>query len=107
MRFKIGPVDFTQPSTWRGVAGIAALCGISLSPELTEQIAIGLGAFLSAIEIFRNEHAARQAALPENQAPLPTAKRSLAAGSAHRLRQPVPTEPETPHNLESPGFGDR
>ena len=108
MRFKIGPIDFTQPSTWRGAAGIAALCGISLSPELTEQIAIGLGAFLSALEIFRNEHAARQAALPENQAPLPTAKRSLAAaGSAHRLRQPVPTEPETTRSPESPGFGDR
>ena len=102
MRFKIGPIDFTQPSTWRGAAGIAALCGISLSPELTEQIAIALGAALSAIELFRNEHAARSAPLP------PIVLHSTpAAGFDRRLRQPVPTEPETPHNLESPGFGDR
>jgi len=109
MRFKLGPIDFTQPSTWRGVAGITALCGISLSPELTEQIAIGLGAALSAIEIFRNERAARQAALPENQAPLPPIELQsrVAAGSAHRLRQPVPTKPETTRSPESPGFGDR
>ena len=109
MRFKFGPIDFTQPSTWRGIAGGAAVFGLSFSPELTEQIAIGLGAALSAIEIFRNERAARQAALPENQAPLPSIELQsrIAAGSAHRLRQPVPTKPETTRSPESPGFGDR
>jgi len=56
MRFKFGPIDFTQPSTWRGIAGGAAVFGLSFSPELTEQIAIALGAFLAAIELFRNEH---------------------------------------------------
>ncbi len=56
MRFKFGPIDFTQPSTWRGIAGGVAVFGLSFSPELTEQIAIALGAFLSAIELFRNEH---------------------------------------------------
>ena len=58
MRFKLGPIDFTQPSTWRGAAGIIAVFGLSASPELTEQIAIGLGAALSAIELFRNERGA-------------------------------------------------
>ena len=81
MRFKLGPIDFTQPSTWRGAAGIAALFGISLSPELTHQIAIALGAALSAIELFRNEYASRKAS--------------------------VPAEPATTRNSESAGFGDR
>ena len=102
MRFKLGPIDFTQPSTWRGAAGIAALCGISLSPALTEQIALALGAFLSAIELLRNESAARPAVLP------PVVLQSVpAADSAHQLRESLPPEPETIRNPESPGFGDR
>ena len=102
MRFKLGPIDFTQPSTWRGAAGIAALCGISLSPALTEQIALALGAVLSAIELFRNEATPRPAPLP------PVVLQSTpAADSAHQLRQPVPAESETARNPESPGFGDR
>ena len=64
MRFKIGPADFTQPSTWRGIAGFVAFCGISASPELTNQIAIALGAALSAIELFRNEYARPKDPLP-------------------------------------------
>ena len=102
MRFKLGPIDFTQPSTWRGAAGIAALCGISLSPALTEQIALALGAILSAIELFRNESAPRPASLP------PVVLQSTpAADSAHRLRESLPLEPETTRNPESSGFGDR
>ena len=104
MRFKIGPIDFTQPSTWRGAAGIAALCGLSLSPDLSNQIAIALGAALSAIELFRNEDAARHAPLP------PIELQSIPVASVpvpDRLRPPVPTEPETARNPESPGFGDR
>ena len=101
MRFKIGPVDFTQPSTWRGTAGIAALCGLSLSPDLTYQISIALGAALSAIELFRNEDAARKEAVPSLVLPSVPA-----ASAADRLRQPVSTEPETARNPESPGFGD-
>ena len=104
MRFKIGPVDFTQPSTWRGAAGIAALCGLSLSPDLTYQISIALGAALSAIELFRNEHAARKEAVPSlvlHRVP------ATAAVAADRLRRNVPTDAETPRNPESPGFGDR
>ena len=102
MRFKIGPVGFTQPSTWRGAAGIAALCGISLSPALTEQIAIALGAALSAIELFRNEHAARKEALPSL-----VLQSVPAASAADRLRRNLPTDAETARHPESPGFGDR
>ena len=106
MRFKIGPVDFTQPSTWRGAAGIAALCGLSLSPDLTYQISIALGAALSAIELFRNEDAARKEAVPSLVLhSVPAA--SAASAASERLRQPVSPEPETARNPESPGFGDR
>ena len=102
MKFKLGPIDFTQPSTWRGAAGIAALCGISLSPALTEQIAIALGAVLSAIELFRNESATRPAPLP------PVVLQSTSAAVAPvRLRESVSAEPETTRNPESPGFGNR
>ncbi len=102
MSMKVLGMDFTQPSTWRGIAGTIALFGISFSPELTEQIAIGLGAVLSAIEIFRNEYAARHAPLPPLELQSPPA-----AVAAHRLRQPVPPEPATARTPESPGFGDR
>jgi len=54
MSMKVGPIDFEQPSTWRGIAGIAAVLGFAFSPELTNQVAIALAAALSAIEIFRN-----------------------------------------------------
>ena len=102
MKFKLGPIDFTQPSTWRGAAGMAALCGISLSPALTEQIALALGAFLSAIELFRNESAARPAVLP------PVVLQSVPApDSAHQLCQSLSAEPESAAPAESPGFGDR
>ena len=105
MRFKLGPMDFTQPSTWRGAAGIAALCGISLSPELTNQIAIALGAVLSAIELFRNEYAAR------NETPLVLQAQPTpfldAALPNRQLLQSLPAELKTPRNPESSGFGDR
>ena len=105
MKFKLGPIDFTQPSTWRGAAGIAALCGISLSPELTNQIAIALGAVLSAIELFRNEYAARnETPLVLQAQPTPVLDAAL---PNRRLRQSVSAEPETTRNPESPGFGDR
>ena len=105
MKFKLGPMDFTQPSTWRGAAGIAALCGISVSPELTEQIAIALGAVLSAIELFRNESAARnETPLELHAQPTPFLDAVL---PNHPLLQSLPAELKTPRNPESPGFGDR
>jgi hypothetical protein len=112
MRFKLGPMDFTQPSTWRGAAGIIALFGISFSPELTEQIAIALGAALSAIELFRNEYAIRNAPLPplELQAkptPIPVLDGELPNRKLRQLHQSVPSEPKTASPPESSGFGDR
>ena len=102
MRFKIGPVDFTQPSTWRGAIGLAGLFGISLSPELTHQIAMACGAALSAIELFRNEDTARKEAVPSLVLPSVPA-----AVAADRLRRNLPTDAETARHPESPGFGDR
>jgi hypothetical protein len=110
MRFKFFGIDFTQPSTWRGAAGIAALCGISFSPDLTNQIAIALGAALSAIELFRNEYASRHAPLPpiEFQAkPTPVIPILDGALPNRKLRQPVSAEPATTRNSESSGFSDR
>ena len=102
MRLRYGPIDFSQPTTWRGLLGLLALAGWELSPELRDQIAIALAAALSAIEIFRDEYAARHALLP------PIVLQSLpAAVAADRLRQPMPTEPETAPLPESAGFGDR
>ncbi len=84
-------LDFTQPSTWRGIAGFAALFGLSASPELTHAICLALGAVLSAIEIGHNEYATRNAALP------PMVLQSLPAGvvaadveRVEQLRQPMP-----------------
>ena len=102
MKFKLGPIDFTQPSTWRGAAGIAALCGISLSPELTDQIAIALGAVLSAIELFRNESA--------THSPRPLAGEGLGVRVVDSTTDPL-TLTLSPKGegteSESPGFGDR
>lgn len=41
---KLGPLDLNQPSTWRGLLGFAGLIGLSLHPELSEQIAVTLSA---------------------------------------------------------------
>ena len=107
MRLRYGPIDFSQPTTWRGLLGLLALAGWELSPELRDQIAIALAAALSAIEIFRDERAHSHPALP------PIALQSLPAPAAapaaqpERLRQPVPAEPETSNPPESVGFGDR
>ncbi len=126
MRFKFGPIDFTQPSTWRGVAGFAALFGIRLSPELTNQIAIALGAALSAIELFRNEDAARHAPLPPIElqsvpvavaadrvtvhSPRPLAGEGLGVRVVDSTTDPL-TLTLSPRGegteCESPGFGDR
>jgi hypothetical protein len=105
MSMKVGPIDFEQPSTWRGLAGVIAVFGISLNPALTDQIAIALGAALSAVEIFRDEYA--RAKLPpitlQHEALV-----SLADRATQQLRQPVPTEPESSPPVSNPtGFGDR
>ena len=99
---KLGPLDFRQPSTWRGLLGFAGLIGWTLSPELRDQIALALAAALSAIELFRDEYAARKAALPPIELQSPA------------VPAPPPAEPERLRALPSdsnlfppPGFGDR
>jgi hypothetical protein len=94
MSMKVGPIDFTQASTWRGIAGTVAVFGFAFSPELTNQIAVTLAAALSAIEIFRDEHA--KPALPpiELQSRVePVATTASPAGQP--LRQPMPADPES------------
>jgi hypothetical protein len=70
---KLGPLDFKQPSTWRGLLGFAGLIGWTLSPELRDQIALALAAALSAIELFRDEYRAHPASTgPASPGPNPT-----------------------------------
>lgn len=46
---------FKEPSSWRGLIVIAGIFGVSMSPEMQEQvIAIGVAA-LSLVEIIRSE----------------------------------------------------
>jgi len=95
---KLGPLDFRQPSTWRGLLGLLALGGWALSPALRDQIALALATALSAIELFRDEYAARKAPVP------PIALQRPAAPAP-------PAEPErlrAESDLFPPaGFGDR
>ena len=110
MRFKLGPIDFTQPTTWRGLIGLAGLAGIKISPELTDPIATACGAALLAIEVFRDERAHSHPALPPialQSLPAPAAPAAAPDAQPERLRQPVQAEPETAPLPESAGFGDR
>lgn len=108
---KFGPIDFTQPSTWRGAIGFVGIFGLAVSPELTEQIAIAVGAALSAVEIFRDEYKRRQ--LP----PITLEREALvslvsladrALQPDQQLRPPMPTEFDPTEDLPPPpGFSDR
>jgi hypothetical protein len=86
-------IDLKQPSTWRGLIGITSLIGLSLHPDLVEQIAIIAAALFSLIEIFRREPLApppaRPVAPPDPQ-PL-----------HHATRLPADDQPTLP------GFNDR
>lgn len=44
-----------QPSTFRGLAILAGLVGIKVSPEMTDSISAAVVAVLGLIEVFRNE----------------------------------------------------
>lgn len=44
-----------QPSTFRGLAVLGGLAGLSLSPAHWEAIGSAVAAIIAAIEIFRNE----------------------------------------------------
>lgn len=53
---KFGPIDFSQPSTWKGAIGILSVFGIAISPELAAQIALVAAGAVSLIEMIRNEY---------------------------------------------------
>ncbi|MDS4028607.1 MAG: hypothetical protein RKO66_00815 [Candidatus Contendobacter sp.] len=61
---KLGPLDFKQPSTWRGLLILLGLVGWKVSPELREHIAVTLGMAMAAIEMLRDEYRAGRAAGP-------------------------------------------
>jgi hypothetical protein len=44
-----------QPSTWRGVIGIAAAFGLALEPAQTAAIVAAAVALVGVVEVFRNE----------------------------------------------------
>ncbi len=104
---KLGPVDFAQPSTWRGILGLAAMGGWAISPELRDQIALALGTTLAAIEMFRNEYRGRS----KSQTPTPTAQPTpdpvptSVDAMAMRLRN-QPTVRNTAEGQDA-SFGDR
>ena len=110
MRLKFGPLDFTQPSTWRGLLGLLALGGVALSPELIDQIAIAFAAAMSAIELFRDEYRTKAiTGTAETTGPNRPMATRLDTG-ATRLRvpsvSPSPTVDSDPDN-DPAGFGDR
>ena len=44
-----------QPSTFRGLAVLGGLAGLSLSPQHWEAIGSAVAAIIAAVEIFRDE----------------------------------------------------
>jgi len=44
-----------QPSTLRGLIGLVAALGVSLSPEQVEAIIVAAGSAMALVEVFRNE----------------------------------------------------
>ena len=45
----------SQRSTWAGLATVAALAGLVISPEQWEAVSTAVIALIAAYEIFRNE----------------------------------------------------
>lgn len=117
---KIGPLDLNQPSTWRGLLGFAGVIGLSLHPELRDQIAVTLAAVLCLIEMIRDEYRAQTA---KDLTPTATATTTGPARPAHanpgagagadsdavpqRLRTPARADPQPTFPDSNSGFGDR
>ena len=102
-------IDFKQPTTWRGIIGLLSMFGISISPELTTQIAVVAGALLSIIEIIRNEYRAHRIedvsahGTQDTTGPNRPAAADPVAADPVGLRRLPPDNPPPP----PPGFGDR
>ena len=100
--------DFKQPTTWRGIAGLLAMFGISASPDLTHAICILLGAALSAIEVFRNEYAQPAGFHRRESAKSADAAFPAAPVAAEQLRSPLPPANDPTDDLPPPpGFSNR
>ena len=115
---KLGPMDFNQPSTWRGLIGLAAIGGISVSPAIAEQIALLAAALMALIEMFRDEYrkkpdAPRDAITQINPAAPPAEKSARASAGfdpdAYGERVTDRLRPLPPHDdvSSTAGFGDR
>ncbi len=98
---KLGPVDFAQPSTWRGILGLAAMGGWAISPELRDQIALALGTALAAIEMFRDEYRSK------SPAPAPVPVPDSVDAMAMRMRQRQQPTLRNPAEGQDARFGDR
>lgn len=98
-------IDFKQPTTWRGLIGLLSMFGISISPDLSSQIAIVAGALLSIIEIIRNEYRNSPPAKDVNGTQDTTGpnRPDPVAADPVGLRGLPPNDPPT----QSPGFSNR
>ena len=98
LNLKLGPVDFRQLSTWRGLIGLATVAGIRISPALADQIALLAVTLISLIELIRNERANRPGALE------PRAIRGDDADASPTRLNPAPANgiPASPSPTPSP-----
>ncbi len=44
-----------EPSTWKGLALLAGVAGVNVSPELLPQIGTAVGAAIGAVDLIRQE----------------------------------------------------
>jgi len=49
----------SEPSTWRGLAMLAGVAGLAVSPDQWQAISAAVTAVIAAIEVFRKEKRAR------------------------------------------------
>ncbi|CDH44396.1 hypothetical protein [Candidatus Contendibacter odensensis] len=102
--------DFKQPTTWRGIAGLLAMFGLSASPDMTHAICILLGAALSAIEVFRNEYTASPKEVFHQRESAKSAEAAFPAlpAAAEPLRDTLPPANDPTDDLPPPpGFSNR
>ncbi len=104
---KLGPVDFTQPTTWRGLLGFVGLLGWTFTPELRDQIALALGTALAAIEMFRDEYRGKSPAPAPTAQPTPDPVPAPVDAMAMRMRQRQQPTLRNPAEGQDASFGDR